>query len=372
MLSGWNASLLITLPFLQKYLGLSLFEVSLLGTAVAGSSILSSLLVGKVTKGIGKKNTVLLAVVMYGLMWLSFLFFHSIYLLGITFALGGLASGLIDPIFSSMIAKSTEAKQRGAKLGDFQAVGDLGKVALVSAATYVIALFSLNIASLLFFCSVVFALFIVFLLRFSEGGENKISETDSFKPFSINHLRSLKYLSALSSGVLDTFSSTSLALFLPFLLIYKGIDIKSTGIFSAVFFFGYFFGRILLGRLADKHGKAKMLVLAEICMATLIVGLVYFNSTWLIVLDLALLGMFTRGTSPILKAMVADSLEERDFEKGYGFYAASTKTSNTLSRPIYGTVAGMAGIFGAFYLSAIVALLTIAPAIIYFNEMGDR
>ena len=101
-------------------------------------------------------------------------------------------------------------------------------------------------------------------------------------------------------------------------------------------------------------------------MAVFILLLIILNNLALMITILFFLGIFTRGTSPVVRAMVANSLKERgDFDKGFSFHSFSLNSSIATSRTIYGFAANIFGIASVFYLSALVALFTILPITIY-------
>jgi MFS family permease len=83
---------------------------------------------------------------------------------------------------------------------------------------------------------------------------------------------------------------------------------------------------------------------------------------------LFLLGIFTRGTSPIIRAMVADALDERsNFHDAFSAYSFASRGASAISRPIYGCLA-YSGIASVFYLASAVSLLTLYPAARYARK----
>lgn len=167
-------------------------------------------------------------------------------------------------------------------------------------------------------------------------------------------------------GIFDVFASSSLFIFIPLLLIPKGINISSVGFLSALFFAGYLAGRLFLGRLADKYGAVKILVFSEISMAALIIYLIFVNNFLLICGTLFILGVFTRGTSPVIRAMMANAVSEKHkFDKAFSVHSFALNISQVTSRSVYGFSAGLFGIASVFYLAAAVALATLLPLYLY-------
>jgi hypothetical protein len=85
---------------------------------------------------------------------------------------------------------------------------------------------------------------------------------------------------------------------------------------------------------------------------------------------LFVLGIFTRGTSPIIRAMVADSMHERiSFHDAFSAYSFASRGSTAICRPIYGYLASYAGIAAVFYVASAVSLLTFYPAVMYRGRL---
>jgi MFS family permease len=186
-------------------------------------------------------------------------------------------------------------------------------------------------------------------------------------------LNNSRFCQATLAGIADSFSSSSLYIFIPFLLMPKGISLANTGYFNMIFFAGYMSGRLVLGRLADKYGPPAILIISEGFMALLIVALILITGKAAIVLLIFVLGIFTRGTSPIIRAMIADSLEARiSFHDAFSAYSFATRSSTAVCRPIYGYLASFAGISCVFYTAAAVATLAIYPASRYGGRRPFR
>lgn len=136
-----------------------------------------------------------------------------------------------------------------------------------------------------------------------------------------------------------------------------------------LFFIGYLSGRLLLGRLADKHGIATFFIFSDIAMGLCTILLVLMPSTVLLYGVLFALGVFTRGTSPIVKAMVAETIAKKEhFDKGYSVYSFFSRSSSVVSRPFLGYVANMSGIAIAFYVATAIALIATIPAYYFKKE----
>ena len=172
---------------------------------------------------------------------------------------------------------------------------------------------------------------------------------------------------ATAAGIADSFSSASLYIFIPLLLKTKGIDLQYTLYFNVIFFAGYMSGRLALGRLADKYGAPRTLMASKIAMAALILLLTLASGSMMLATLLFLLGIFTRGSAPVIRAMVADSMDERSsFHNAFSAFSSASRGASAVSRPIFGFLASYS-IFSVFYTAAAVSLMTLYPAAKYKN-----
>ena len=363
LIKGWEVSLLLILPIIQTQGKISVFEMGLLAAIFSLFQITIYFFAGHLAEKFSSKKVISASIFFYSLSW--FILFSSSNFLSliIAFCLGGIGQGCFIPLANSWIAKLTE-KNRAKEFGDFNAVTDIGRVVLTGLTTFLIGKISINITALTYAILATTAAFLFIKTTTNLTVRDSLEKSVSIKILDV--LKIKKFIIALATGVFDVFASASLFIFIPLLLIPKGIDISQIGFLTALFFAGYLLGRVTLGRLADKYGSVKVLVVAQILMALLIICLVFVNSLALIATILFVLGMFTRGTSPVIRAMMADSVKDKQkFDKAFSFYSFSLGTSNALSRTIYGFIAGVLGISSVFYLSAFVALLTLIPIYLY-------
>ncbi len=362
---GWEVSILGLLAFVQQKYSLPLYMVGILSTVFIVCQISVSFFAGKIAHAIHSRNVVLLAIFASGLAWLTLFLSHDTLILYLSYTLGGISSGLFEPIGNSLVAKSSSAKNRGTAIGNFAAFGDMGRIAVGAAATTLAGWLGVNLACGIMLFTNIAALILsqIYLPKPNDADDPK---TGGERVHLHDLLRNSKFVHATIAGIADSFSSASLYIFIPFLLIPKGITLANTGYFNVVFFAGYMSGRLVLGRMADKHGPSIILIVSKAIMAALIVALILISGYIPIMILVFVLGIFTRGTSPIIRAMVADSMDERvSFHDAFGAYSFASRGSTAVCRPIYGYLASFAGIASVFYVAAAVSLLTLYPAAKY-------
>jgi len=362
---GYQAAFLILLPFIAKDLGINLTQVGTLGSIIYIMEMIFSLPAGYLAARFDglKILTVLMFVFAAGF---SGLFFTtSLVTLLLPFFLVGVAYGMFHPIGFSLVAKWVEANTRGRQLGDFTAIGDIGRITLPAIITYLVVLMGWKSTSLAFGISA-FVLFIVAFVIYHN--HKKTQERTEEKHEHISMLKLLmnrKYMLAVFASTLDSIASSSLFIFLPFLLLQKGIAPSILGSFAAAYFVGNFLGKSAIGRLVDKFGNALVFISAEILMAVFIVFLTFTNSPIFIVMFSVIVGALTKGTVPARTAMGIEALKgHKRFEKAISLSAFFITTGGSIAPLLYGRIADVWGINMTFYVSASIALLAIIPAMI--------
>ena len=362
---GWEVSILGFLAFIQKEHGIPLYMVGILSTVFIVSQITVSFFAGRIAHAIHSRNVVFLSIVASGISWFALFFSNHLALTFLAYAFGGVSSGLFEPIGNSLVAKLSASGNRSTAIGNFAAFGDMGKIAMMAVATALAGLLHVDNACLVMCGSAAVVLvFACFAIAKTNG------EADSVEEEMPVHLRDLlknrKFCFATAAGITDSFSSASLYIFIPFLLIHKGIPLEHTLYFNVIFFAGYMSGRLVLGRLADKHGAPYILMGSKVAMALLILLLTLVSGSVVLLGLLFLLGIFTRGSSPIIRAMVADTMGENEsFHNAFSAFSSASRGSSALSRPIFGFLASFAGISSVFYLASVVSLMTLYPAAKY-------
>lgn len=360
---GFYASFLLLLPFIAKDLHLNLTEVGFLGTVVNSLSIILALPAGYITTKFGGMRTLLFALFVYGLGFLATGFSPNYLWLCFTFLIVGSGVGVFHPIGFALIAKWSSKETRGRQMGNFTAIGDIGKIGIAALLTLIIIAIGWRYTTLLYATvAIAFAgIFYLFFLSKSEkfkATEQKITEI-RLKEI-ITHK---KFLFAVLAAFCDSFASSSLFIFLPFLLLKRGVNPALLGLFAATFFIGNFIGKSAFGRFVDRFGNTNIFILSEVLMALFILLLANSAILSIIIVCSIILGIFTKGTVPVLQTMVSDSAEHHgNFEKTFAVSAFVTSTATTLAPLLLGLISDKLGIMAAFNVMAIMALVAIIPA----------
>ncbi len=362
---GFLVSFSLLLPFIAKDLGLNLTQVGFLGSSLNITIMLLAIPSAYIASKLGGFKSLLLAILFYSLGLVITSFSPTFYTLAFAFTFAGLGFGVFHPIAFSLIAKFSTKENRGANVGSFTAIGDIGRILISSGITFLAVYIGWRNSSLT--CAAIG--FLAFILVFSLTLKNKTTITIEEKPKTelkwIEIIKNRKYVISLLSGTLDSFASTSLFIFLPFLLLYRGVDAKEIGPFTAVFFIGNLIGKAGMGQLVDKIGSKKVFITAEIFMAIFIFLLANSSAFILIIAFSIVLGALTKGTLPVYQTFITESVEHHgNYEKAFAIAGLVVTTASTVAPTVLGFISDRFGIVNAFNLMAVFAILAIIPLLV--------
>jgi predicted MFS family arabinose efflux permease len=372
---GFAASLVLLLPFIAQSQGLSLTQVGLLGTILNAAGVILALPAAYLATRFGGLKVLVVAAFGYGTAFLVTGGTGQFLVLLPVFVFAGIGFGVFHPIAFALIAKWTPKEKRGRTIGDFTAIGDIGRIGIAAALSFFAVAIGWQKAAILY--AVVALAAAIFFYRYLFSDKTRIQpkkehheKTQELSFWQV--LRNKRYIMTICSAGFDGFASASLFVFLPFLLLQRHVDPVFLGAFTATFFVGTFFGKTLLGRFVDKWGGAKVFIVAELLMAVFIYLLAGTTALPLIVICSVILGIFTKGTVPVLQTMVTESVEHHgNFEKAFGIEGFVSSLGIALAPVALGFVSDKFGIISAFYVMAGSALLAAIPAIVFFF-MGRR
>ncbi len=363
---GYQAAFLILLPFIAKDLGINLTQVGSLGSIIYIMEMVISLPAGYLASRFDGLKILTALMFLFGIGFSGLFFTSSLATLFFPFLVVGVAYGMFHPIGFSLVAKWAEVNTRGRQLGDFTAIGDIGRIALPAIITYFVVLIGWKSTSFAFGISA-FVLFLIALLLYHQHKKISVKREEQQSNVSILQLlKNGKYMLAVIASMLDSMSSSSLFIFLPFLLLQKGIAPSVLGSFAAAYFIGNFLGKSIIGRLVDRFGNAFVFIFAEILMAAFIVLLTVTKSPIFIIVFSVIVGALTKGTVPARTAMGIEALTgHKRFEKAISLSAFFITTGGSITPLLYGRVADIWGINATFYTSAFIALLATIPAMMF-------
>jgi len=365
---GYQASFLLLLPFIAKDLQINLSQIGQLGSFIYLFETILALPTGYLGEKISPFKLIIIAMCLYGISFLFIYFVHSYLFLFFLFILAGIGFALFHPLGFALVASLSVKGSVGKNLGDFTAIGDLGRIALSTAVTFLAVKIGWRNTSFLY-SSLIFIFIFIFLTIIRRKIIHKVVTEEKLNNISVKFsqlLKNRRFVLSSLTALFDSAASSSLFIFLPFLLIKKSVNPAILGSFTAAYFVGNFLGKSVIGRLTDKWGSVTVFIIAEICMAVFIVVLTQTSSLWLIIIISIILGTLTKGTIPARATMAIKSVEHHGrYEKAVALLGFIASIGTTSAPIIYGKVADLWGISFTFYLSAILALVAIIPALGY-------
>ncbi len=361
MNDGFAVSFPLLLPFIKTDLQLNLAQVGFLGSMLNLLGVFLAIPAGIIAAKWGGLKSLTYAVILYSIGFIVASVAPHYFFIVVAFLIASFGFGIFHPIGFASIASWSSKKTRGKDMGNFTAIGDIGRVGISAGITALAAYIGWRLTSGLYGAA---ALVIFVLLLLSTPKDETSIEQQKRKsvPYK-NILQHLGFILASLTGALDSFASSSLYVFIPFLLISKGVNLAILGTFTGFFFIGNFIGKSMLGRFVDKFGNIKVFVAAELFMAINII-LFTISHNWILVTVIAvILGALTKGTIPVSVTMLAEATE-KDFshEQVFALNALIASVATAIAPLLYGFIADKFGIINVFVVSAIFAIFAIFSA----------
>jgi len=363
---GFAASLVLLLPFIARSQGLSLTQVGLLGTILNVAGIVLALPAAYLAVRFGGLRVLVCAAFLYGTAFLITGATGQFLVLMPVFILAGIGFSIFHPIAFALIAKWTPKERRGRAMGNFTAIGDVGRIGIAAALSFLAVGLGWQKAAIVYAVVALAAAFFFYRYLFTNTTrimpKEHAQHTENLSFWQV--LKNKRYVLTLCSAAFDGFASSSLFVFLPFLLLERHIEPALLGAFTATFFVGTLFGKTLLGRFVDKIGSARIFIMAELLMAVFIYLLASATALPLIILCSVVLGVFAKGTVPVLQSMISESVEHHgNFEKAFSIEGFVTGLGIAVAPIALGFISDRFTIVTAFYVMAAAALLAALPAI---------
>jgi len=372
---GIRTAFISLLPFVAKDLHMTLTQVGLLGSSQGLLNSILSLPAGFIAARIGGLRILFISLLVYslgaaiiGVSPTLFIFFPVFYLAESGF-------GMFHTIGWSLVARSSQKTNIGRSLGNFTAIGDIGRIVIPAIAIFITSVIGwrrvfLGLALLGCFCYVIFQ----FMKHRNSDAHSELVtiRNESFKAWRkhiLQLLRQKNLLLILTAGVIDNLAGNSVLVFLPFFLLARGVTSALLGIFIGGFFLGSLAGKWILGRSLDKFGNAKVFILAELMMACSLVLLTLFHYPVLLLFISLLLGLFTRGTTPVVASLFSEVTHQVHYEKVYALSETFLGIMGAFAPTIMGIFGDKLGIVSIFYASAFFASLAVVPIIILVSDL---
>lgn len=344
----------------EKAVGL-IVSIGTAGGTIAG---LGTLLL---SRNFSFMRTTALITGMYGAGFFVATFSGNIIVAGMCFVLAVAGHSIFHNISFSYITLHTERKRLGRVMSDFTAIGDVGRIPLVSMAAFAAAytFFDFPGWKIVCFGYGAITLAVALWLFFASCGEAPENQDNSpkkknFPSFAM--LRDREIFLAMLGSVLNAFSNDRIFTFLPLLLMAKGIDPKIIGSFALGFTLGSFLGKMACGRFVDIFGPRKVFITAELMLALLLCILIASDSLAVIVIIALLLGIVTKGTVPVIQAIITEPVQGgTSYDDVFSINSFLRGITNMLTPLLFGFIAAAWTMNVIYAIMAVVAIIAAVP-----------
>ena len=180
------------------------------------------------------------------------------------------------------------------------------------------------------------------------------------------------FLFVLTLEFFDSFSSSQLFVFLPLVLLTKGLTLESSLLVQSTLFVGYMVGRWLIGFMAMRLSGLMAIAYAEIGMVVTIILLLIISQTWWLYGLSFALGIFARGTSPAIKALAFDSLLESQMKQGSAVHVVAGDSGGALAQFSFGFLVAWFGTSSPFIVGAGIGTLIAMACFVYNRRLSPR
>lgn len=369
MNDGYMAALPLLLPFAGAELGLGLREAGILTGALGAAGAALALPAAAVAGALGGFRALAASAAVYAASFAAFGLAAGPIGAFAAFAGASLGFGLFHPIGFALVARAGDDAGLGGRMGAFAALGDLGRVGLAAALTFAVAAFGWRASAIGFGAA---ALAAVAVVRLADAPGRRPSRADADRGRepakrgvgARRLIASPPFALAALGCLVDGLASSSIFVFIPFLFIARGASPALVGSLTGAFFVGNMLGKVAIGKVADRANPSAVFVASEAVMAALLVALSAAKNPYALAALAVALGAVTKGTVPVLNALVAKAVPDRElYTEAFAFVSLLGGVSAAVAPVALGALAQAAGIEYVFIACAAVALAATAPVV---------
>lgn len=367
---GIRTTLVVLLPLIALDLSLSLTQVGFLGSSQPLIGALLALPTGFILGKFGGYKVILSLLFVYSLGVLVAAFALNIPLLFVAYFIAALGFGMFHPAGFALTANISADNSVGRNMGNFTAIGEIGRVALPPIAIFASAIIGWRLTfGIVGVVGIILFLFAKFFIPAKDvyNLQIKTEVPENHKQF-LKHAFSLfqnkkaKYIAL--AAIIDSLACSPIYVYLPFLLVAKGNDPMQLSIAMGGFFVGSLIGKSLLGRYADRFGHQKVFMFSEFFNAIALILITLTSDFFLLVFFAVLLGTFTKGTSPVVQTLFSQLADKNHYHKIFAVAELIITIASVTAITLLGIFADRTGITIVFYSGAILSLVAILPVFI--------
>lgn len=358
----------VLLPVLYAGGLIAVEAIGYIGAIFIGSTITGAVVVAKWLHVFDSRRV--LQVAALGTIAASSLIFvsmtvESMGLLIVAYGVMGVMAGVALSGVNAITANRTTRGDRFKMIARLSMVADMVRVgfSMIIAGLVVVGQ-TKNAALLITFAAVIF----LFYVSRQKPVKTRVT-APSISTKAIKHNRMFKFV--LSLEFLDSFSSSQLFVFLPLLFLAKGYSLENSILLQAFTFVGYMSGRWLVSALAQKLSGLKAVSMAEMGLVISILLLLVAQPLWALYVLTFALGIFARGTSPAIKSLAFDSLDDNQVKQGSALHVIVGDSGSAVGQLVFGLLAAFYGARSPFIaascIAAMIALLCLPRVVRLFR-----
>ena len=371
LIDGLFESVPLLLSFMAIAWGSGEKEVGLILSLAVMASTLTGLATKPLSRRFGRLTALTGITALYGAGFLLNAFSTNLYFAGGCFILATAGHTVFHSISFSYLSSATNRTGLGTALGNFTALGDIGRVPFTALTGFVAAsslagLPGWRIVSFFYGLGALLFSYWSGAYLFSQNDRTPVDEAAAAKPtknlpdFSL--LRKSRYALPILANCFDAFGSDRIFTFLPFLLLAKGIEPQQIGLFALLFTISGLGGKIACGRLVDRFGARPVFLAAESSMVLLLGILVVATQSSLLMGTAFFLGIVTKGTVPAVQTIVANTVEDpAEYDDIFTLNNLSRGATNILAPLVFGFIAAAHGVNWAYCVMGIAAGCAVLP-----------
>jgi MFS family permease len=363
-LSFWTslAALLPTLPAYIQDVGGTTQQVGLVMGSFAIGLLLSRRLLGRMADQRSRKIVVMIGTAVVGLAPICYLFVQSIPILMVVRAFHGISVAALTTGYNTLVVDLSPPQQRGELIGYMSLVAPIGMgigPALggytAEAAGYMpLFLVSGGIGFVAFLCA-------------SQVGEERVHLTPRTVQPETPLPKPQKFWASLTSPRLRVPAAImlmiglvfgTLATFLPLYIRAVEIDFNP-GLFYAIAAIASFTSRLYTGRASDRLGRGIFITGSLLCYLISMILLATANSVPALVFAAIIEGVAAGTVLPMMIALMSDRSATYERGKVYAICIGGFDLGIAIAGPIFGSIVGIAGYRGLFFLAGFLALFAL-------------
>ena len=371
LIDGLFESVPLLLSFMAIAWGSGEKEVGLIISLAVMASTLTGLATKPLSRRFGRLTALIWITALYGAGFFMNAFSANLYFAGGCFILATAGHTVFHSISFSYLSAATDRTELGTALGNFTALGDIGRVPFTAltgfmAASSLAGLPGWRIVSFVYGLGALLFSYWAGSFLFSKNARTPVEDSAAANPtknlpdFSL--LRNSRYALPILANSFDAFGSDRIFTFLPFLLLAKNIEPQKIGLFALLFTLSGFGGKMVCGRLVDRFGARPVFIAAESSMALLLGILVVATQPSLLMGIAFLLGIVTKGTVPAVQTIVANTVEDpTEYDDIFTLNNLARGVTNVLAPLVFGFIAAAYGVVWAYGVMGVAACCAVLP-----------